>query len=308
MKFWEDKEMKAQFEYARKLTAHYSKSFYISTLMLPAEKRWATFATYAFCRFADNIVDNPRNRSKEELIAEVDQLARELEIAARTGESEHPILKPFVFVMKKYGMPVRFPLELLEGVKMDLKFERYKTFDQLYLFCYRVAAVVGLMMTHILGYKDQAAFQYAEKLGIAMQLTNILRDIKEDMERGRIYIPLTELQAFGVSERDIETGNFNEQMHKMMQAQVKRAHDYYEEAQPGIRLLRADSQFAIHSAAKIYRGILRHIQAQDYNPFIGRVFVPQHRKIGILIQEVLRSKVLVAQERLGMALTTSLHS
>lgn len=307
MKFWQQKNLKAQFEYARQLTAYHSKSFYISTLMLPQDKRWATFATYAFCRYADNIVDNPRNRTKEELIAEVDQLANELIVAERTGESEHPVLGPFVFVIKKYGMPLRFPLELLEGVKMDLMFTRYKTFDDLYMFCYRVAGVVGLMMTHILGYKDDLAFQFAEKLGIAMQLTNILRDVKEDMARGRIYIPLSELNSYGLTEVDFESNNFSSNFKTMMKFQVWRANVYYEHANPGIKMLRPESQFAIYSAAKIYKGILRKIQAQDYNPFLGRVFVPQHKKIGILAKEVLRSKMLVAHERVTMALTMGLN-
>ncbi|MCF7805404.1 MAG: phytoene/squalene synthase family protein [Candidatus Marinimicrobia bacterium] len=297
-KYWKSGENRVAFEHARDLTAHHSKSFYLSTRLLPEEKQWATFGLYGFCRYADNLIDNPRDRSADELIREVDYLHEELSIAYRTGESEHPILRPFIAVAKRYGIPEKYPRDLLLGVRMDLEIDRYKTFDELYLFAYRVAGVVGLMMTSVLGYKDEAAFEYAEKLGIAMQLTNILRDVREDAERGRIYLPQDELKQFGVSGQAILRGEMSPEFRELMQFQVDRAHRYYREANPGINMLATNAQFAIHSASKIYRGILRKIEAQNYDPFQGRVFVPQIQKFGILIQEVVRTKVLVAQERL----------
>ncbi|NIS38780.1 phytoene/squalene synthase family protein [Candidatus Saccharibacteria bacterium] len=291
MKFWKNSQYKAAFEHARLLTAHYSKSFYISARLLPEERRWATFALYGFCRYADNLIDNPRNRSKAELLNEIDTIGSELQIAYRTGESEHPLILPYIVVAKKYGIPSQYPLELLNGVKMDIQNTGYRTFDDLYLFCYRVAGVVGIMMTYVLGYKDEAAFKYAESLGIAMQLTNILRDVQEDKEMGRIYLPEEELRRFGVGEQDIIQEKMSAKFHKLMKFQVERAHHYYEEANKGIPLLFRESQFAIYSASKIYRGILRNIEARNYNPFLGRVFVPQMKKIGILFQEVLRTRI-----------------
>ena len=181
---------------------------------------------------------------------------------------------------------------------MDVQQVRYETFDALSLFCYRVAAVVGLMMTHVLGYKDERVFGYAEQLGTAMQLTNILRDIKEDKEMGRLYIPQTDLAAFGVTEHDIFNEKMTPQLRALMKFQVERADHYYTEAMPGISLLKTESQYAIYSAARIYRGILRKIEARDYNPFLGRVFVPSSQKIKILLHEGLRTKVLSAQEKL----------
>ncbi len=298
MKFWQVSEHKASFEHARLLTAHHSKSFYISARMLPRERRWATYALYGFCRYADNLIDNPRQRSTAELLAETDFIANELQIAYRTGESEHPVIHPFIVVAKRYGIPLEYPLDLLKGVKMDIQCTRYQTFEDLYVFCYRVAGVVGLMMTHVLGYKDPAAFQYAEKLGVAMQLTNILRDVKEDKNMGRIYLPLNELQRFGAAEQDIIHENMTENLRELMQFQVKRAHHYYEEANQGIPMLYRKSQFAIYSASKIYRGILRKIEARDYNPFLGRVFVSQMKKIGILSREILRTRFNPLPERL----------
>lgn len=298
MKFWLADSNKAAFEHARLLTAYYSKSFYISARMLPQKRRWATYAVYSFCRYADNLVDNPRHRTPEEIVAELDFLAKELQITYRTGESEHPIIRPFIIVAKEYDIPLEYALELLDGVKMDVQYTRYPNFAALYRFCYRVAAVVGLMMTCVLGYKDKRAFEYAEKLGIAMQLTNILRNVKEDKEMGRIYLPMNELERFDVSERDIIAEKMTPALRELMKFQVERAHSYYIQGEQGIQILAPESQFAIYSASKIYRGILRQIEARDYNPFLGRVFVSPVKKISIMLGEILRTKVLLAHKRL----------
>ncbi|MCB0306717.1 MAG: phytoene/squalene synthase family protein [Calditrichaeota bacterium] len=297
MKFWLNHHHKAAFEHARLLTAHFSKSFYISARMLPRETRWATYAVYGFCRYADNLIDNPRHRSRQELLEEAEFLMKELQIAYRTGESEHPIVNPFIIVARKYNIPIEYPMDLLRGVQMDLQNTRYQSFEDLYLFCYRVAGVVGLMMTHVLGYKDPAAFKYAENLGIAMQLTNILRDIQEDKRMGRIYLPLEELQQFGVSEHDIINEHMSENLRQLMKFQVRRAHQYYESSAKGVAMLHRKSQFAIYAASKIYRGILYKIEARHYNPFLGRVFVPQVKKVGILLQEIFRTRVIALPER-----------
>lgn len=300
MNFWEQPNYKVPFKHVRLLTAYWSKSFYFSARFLPKEKRWATYALYGFCRFADNLIDNPRNRPKQQLISEVACFRRELKLAYRWGESEHPILKPFILVAKKYGIPIQYPLDLLKGVQMDIEATRYETFDDLYVFCYRVASVVGLMMTHIMGYKDENAFKYAENLGVAMQLTNILRDVKEDKNMGRIYLPLEELRQFGITEDDVINENFNEQFRQLVKFQVDRAHDYYLEANKGIPMLNTGSQFAIYSASKIYQGILKKIESRDYNPFLGRVYVPLGKKFRILMREVLRTRIRMIKEKLGV--------
>ena len=298
MAFWLTDDNMASFEYARTLTAHHAKSFYLSAKLLPPERRWATYALYGFCRYADNLVDTLRTRTQQEIVQEVDGLDEEVQIAYRTGESEHPVVKPFIVVAGRYGIPSEYPLELLNGVRMDVQRTRYQDFDALYLFCYRMAGVVGLMMTHVLGYRDRGAFQYAEKLGVAMQLTNILRDIKEDKDMGRIYLPQEELRGFGVRETDILDEHMAPPLRRLMEFQVERADRYYEEADPGIRLLSTDAQFAIRSASRIYRGILRRIEAQQHNPFAGRAFVSQRRKMAILSGEAVRTRFLWLKEHL----------
>jgi len=289
----------AQFKYARSLTAHYSKSFYLSTCLLPRHKRWATFALYGFCRHIDNLTDNPRDRSEREIVRELKFLEAELKTASRTGESEHPVVGPYISVATKYDIPVKYPLELINGVQMDTNINRYETFDDLYLFAYRVAGVVGLMMTPLLGYKNPDAMIYAEKLGIAMQLTNILRDIREDKEMDRIYLPLEEIRMFGLDENHFFEEKMSENFKKLMKYQVDRAHQFYNEADKGIKMLDRDAQFAIYSASKIYRGILRKIELQNYNPFQGRVFVPQNKKLQILIGEAIRTRLFPSVAPVG---------
>ncbi|MBN1153603.1 phytoene/squalene synthase family protein [candidate division KSB1 bacterium] len=287
MKFWTDPLLKPAFLHARLSSKYYSKSFYISTMVLPPERRWATFALYGFCRFADNLIDNPRERSNDELIAEIDHLIRELGIAYRSGESEHPIIRSFIVVAKKFNIPIEYPVDLLNGVKMDIKINRYQTFDDLYVFCYRVAGVVGLMMTYVLGYKNPQAFVYAEKLGIAMQLTNILRDIQEDKNVDRIYIPLEELNRFNLTEQDILNETVNDNLRDLIKFHIEQANQYYHEAAIGIPMLYYDSQIAIKAASKIYSGILKKIEQNDYNPFLGRVYVPQSKKFNIIFREMI---------------------
>ncbi len=297
MKFWLEKSNRAAFEYTRQITAHHAKSFYMCTRMLPEEKRWATFAIYGFCRYADNLIDTIRNREMSEILRETEFLADELRVAYRTGESQHPIICPFIVVAQRFEIPIDYPLDLLKGVQMDVQHARYKNFDELYVFCYRVAGVVGLMMTHVLEYHDRAAFLYAEKLGVAMQLTNILRDIQEDKRMGRIYLPLDELQKFGCSENGILEERMTPAFKELMIFQVNRAHGYYDAANQGIQMLKTESQFAIRSASRVYRGILKKIEGRDYNPFLGRVFVPKHRKLSIMLREILRDKIFPEQRR-----------
>ena len=239
--------------------------------------------------------------SSFEILQEINYFENELHIAYRKGESEHPVIRSYILVAKKYDIPIEYPLDLIAGVKMDMGINRYQTFDDLYVFCYRVASVVGLMMTHIMGYKDEAAFKYAEKLGIAMQLTNILRDIKEDKDNDRIYLPQDEMEKFGISDWHILNEKFIPEFQEMMQFQIQRAMQYYMEAHPGIEMLSRDSQFAIYSASKIYRGILGKVKEQDYNPFIGRVFVPKSKKLAILFKELFRTKILTTEGELAPA-------
>lgn len=274
---------------SKSIIKYHAKSFYFASAFLPKQKKLATYIIYCFCRYVDNIIDKPRSRSKDELNDELNSIKNELTIAYKYGESEHPILGIFIKVIKQYDIPIDYAFELIEGVRMDLNYDRYENFDELYKFCYRVAAVVGLMMTYILGFKDKNTLIYAEKLGIAMQLTNILRDIKEDKDNNKIYLPMDEIRAYKLSEEDFINENFNYNFKEFIIFQSNRAKAFYEESKAGIPMLDKDSRFAISAALKIYSGILKEIEKLDYNVFKQRAFVSTSKKIGILISEYFKN-------------------
>lgn len=277
--------------YAEDVIKKYAKSFYLAAQFLPKDKKIGAYAVYCFCRYADNIVDNPRERKTEEIQRELDNLKNEIDLIYKYYESENPALMLFAFTIKKYNIPKIYVTELIEGVQMDLYKNRYVNFDDLYLFCYRVASTVGLMMSYVLGFKEEKALYYAEKLGIGMQLTNILRDIQEDLLQDRFYLPYDELGEYNLNELIFKNNVFNDNVKKYIKFNIERAREYYKESQPGIKMLHKDARFAIYGASGIYEGILDKIEKNDYNPFLNRVFVPKFEKYNILFNELLKTKL-----------------
>jgi 15-cis-phytoene synthase len=263
------------YAYCVAVTRANSRSFYFSTRLLTPEKRQAIRALYAFCRTSDDIVDhNPQNAAH----ALADWVAQ---VHAPAARPDNPVLLAWNDTVERYGVPRVLVDELLAGIAMDLTVNRYATFEELGLYCYRVASVVGLISMHIIGYESGAA-PYAVKLGVALQLTNILRDIGEDGRRGRVYLPLEDLARFGLADTDILHGRYDERFRELMRFEIERAHQLYEEAWPGVALLSPDGRLAIGAAAEVYRGILDRIAAANYNVFGRRAFVPTLEKLLIL--------------------------
>ncbi|HNP73221.1 MAG TPA: phytoene/squalene synthase family protein [Kouleothrix sp.] len=257
------------------ITRAHSRSFFLSTQLLPPDKRAAIRALYAFCRISDDIVDNSSLNATQALAAWV----------ARVHAPEPPpdsaVLLAWNDTVVRYDVPRYLPDELLAGITMDLTVSRYATFDDLWLYCYRVASVVGLISMHIIGYREGAT-KYAISLGVALQLTNILRDVGEDARRGRVYLPLEDLARFGLTDHDILNGRRDEAFRELMRFEIARAHQLYDEAWPGIGLLQADGQLAIAAASAIYRGILDKIVAANFDVFGHRAYVPLLEKLLIL--------------------------
>jgi phytoene synthase len=202
---------------------------------------------------------------------------------------DSPVLMLFEHTRRQTGFPEQYPLELIEGMRMDLERARYANFTELRLFCYRVASVVGLMMSHVIGFRGDA-LTYAEELGIAMQLTNILRDLGEDADRGRIYLPADELARFGYSEADLLARRRGPAFDALMRFQIDRARGYYERSFPGIPLLKPEGRFAVEIAAKVYRDILGRIETMDYNVYARRAVVPTWKKYAITAGALARRK------------------
>lgn len=258
------------------VTRVHSRSFFFSSQLLPPEKRQAIRALYAFCRLSDDVVDTQSAPSGA--------LARWV-AQSRSSEplTHHAVLLAWHDTVRRYQIPRDLIDELLAGLAMDLLIQRYPTFNDLWLYCYRVASVVGLMVMHIVGYEPDAV-PYAVRLGIALQLTNILRDIGEDTQRGRIYVPQEDLERFGVSPDDILAGRRSRRFEALMCYEIARAQAYYEDAWPGIAMLSSDSQLAVAAAAEIYRGILGKIEQNKYDVFTKRAHLSLFEKCIELIR------------------------
>jgi phytoene synthase len=238
------------------------------------------YAIYGFCRWADNGVDDARDAS--EAAAKVDQARRVLDRVYDDKDVPQG-LEPFRRTVHDRAIPRGLFDSLLDGMAMDLTTTRYADFAALDLYCYRVAGVVGLMMTHVFGFADERCLPRALALGTAMQLTNILRDVAEDWSKGRLYLPQDELDAAGISESQIAEGRCDDRFRDFMRGQIGRARRYYAEAEAGVPDLRgASSRLTVRVMGRLYGGILGAIERLDYDVFKARAHVPTHQKLATL--------------------------
>ncbi|MBA3715094.1 MAG: phytoene/squalene synthase family protein [Pyrinomonadaceae bacterium] len=264
-------EVERAYEYCRRTTRTHAKSFYFCAQFLPREKRRAIYAVYALCRHVDDEVDELTVSDEQGARAAVDRWRTELDEVYRGGSGgASPVLIAWRDMLAHYRIKPELPLELMRGVLMDTFQKRYETWDELRVYCYRVASVVGLMSSEIFGYREPITLKYAEDLGIAMQLTNILRDVGEDLALGRIYLPREDLVHFGVTEDELARGEVNDRFRALMGFEVARARGFYHEAEKGIPLLERDTRFTVLLAARLYGRILNEIERADCDVFTRR--------------------------------------
>jgi phytoene synthase len=267
------RDVQSCYEYATRITAYHSKSFYLASSLLPKEKRNSVRALYAFCRTTDDIVD--MSSGKEDW-----HLGKwRSDIQADLIRFNDPVAIAWADTQLKFNIPSAYAHQLIDGVEMDLNNSRYANFQQLSRYCYGVASTVGLMSMHIIGFKSPKAIPYAIKLGVALQLTNILRDIEEDWERNRIYLPQDEMDAFGIDESYLTNKTNNGRWKQFMKFQIERTRNLYEEAWPGIKMLNKEGQFAIAAAATFYKKILTKIEANNYDVFSHRASLSKWEKL-----------------------------
>jgi phytoene synthase len=285
-----DKELLSGFKEAKRITKKFAKTFYLASLFLPKDRKYAGYSVYALCRLSDEAVDNSAICNQTDILLGLEEKIS----AAYSGcKLNEPLLAAFRETVKKYKIPKECFDELIEGMRMDLKIKRYPDFSALYKYCYRVAGVVGLIMIKIFGYKDASCRDYGIKLGIAMQLTNILRDINEDIGRGRIYLPQDEMLKFNVSESQLIKGLNNEVFKNLMRFQIERCRKYYEESSAGIKLIDSRlSRLVVMVMKETYCGILDEIKKNNYDIFSKRVFVSKSRKIAIISKILWERKYL----------------
>lgn len=261
------------YEYCEAVTAVHSRSFHLASALLPPDKRRAARALYAFCRVTDDLVDRATGDCEGQL-----QVWRRHVLTA-TPPHDDLVAIAWTDARLRYGVPVRYAEQLIDGVARDLSQHRYETFTELAAYCYGVASTVGLMSMHIIGHAGAHAIPYAIKLGVALQLTNILRDVGEDWQMGRLYLPQADLALFEIDETDIARGAVTDRWRAFMRYQIARNRLLYKEALPGIRCLNRDGRFAIAAAADLYQAILTDIEAHDYDVFTRRANIGKWGKL-----------------------------
>jgi phytoene synthase len=257
-------KLQAAYQHCAELTAVHSKSFYLASSLLPDEKRHAMRALYAFCRVSDDIVDHPQVDPQAGLAS-----WRERALAPEV-DTDDPVVLAWSDTRRRYGIPRHYAEQLMDGVGRDLTQKRYTTFIELSAYAYGVASTVGLMSMHIIGFQGVRAIPYAIKLGVALQLTNILRDVGQDWRAGRVYLPAQELADFDLDEGDLAAGVVTNRWRDFMRFQIERNRHLYREALPGLAYLNWEGRFAVGAAAELYRAILEDIEAHDYNVFSYR--------------------------------------
>lgn len=295
--------LEESYELCRQITAKYSKTFYLGTLLMSEAKRRAIWAIYVWCRRTDELVDGPQaaGTTPETL----DRWEQHLEsvFAGRPVEDADVAL---VDTLERFPQDIQPYRDMIAGQRMDLYRSRYETFDELNLYCYRVAGTVGLMSTAVMGIdtsyrtapwdkvdeNPQGPVEQAIALGVANQLTNILRDVGEDARRGRIYLPLEELALFNYTEADLFNGVVDERWRELMRFQIRRARKIYAQAERGISALSPDARWPVWAALTLYSQILNAIERNQYDVFQQRAYVTGSRKLLCLPVSWLRSKVL----------------
>lgn len=266
------------YSYCTDLTRNRARNFYYAFITLPREKRRAIYAAYAFCRLSDDYSDEeiPPDQKAALLSGLHDLLDK-----AFDGAPDSEVFVALLDASRRYGIPKDYFHEIINGVEMDLVKTRYADFRELYTYCYRVASVVGLVCIEIFEYTDPKAREYATDMGIAMQLTNILRDIQEDCERGRVYLPQDELARHGVSEESLKVGAAGPEFRAMMAEQVARAREYFDRSAALLPLLKPRSRLCPAVLRALYSELLDRIEARDYNVFGEQVTLSSREKLAL---------------------------
>ncbi|MXX04570.1 MAG: squalene/phytoene synthase family protein [Gemmatimonadetes bacterium] len=313
--------LERSYDFCRAVAKSRAKNFYYSFLVLPAEKRRAMCAVYAFMRYCDDIVDEEAGETgtdgatgetgtatetsdagtadRQSLL----KVCREILDSAYDGDDSafggtpggtpagDGMLLAFSDTVRRFDIPRAYFDAIIDGAEMDLTVTRYATFADLYQYCYRVASAVGLVCIRIFGYRGEEAERYAESCGIAFQLTNILRDIREDAGMGRVYLPQEDLDAFGYPEENLRNGLFNDPFRRLMGFQVERARSFYDEALPLLPLVQPSSRACLATMIGIYRACLEEIPRRQYDVYSQRIGLSPWKKLSITARALIRKRV-----------------
>ena len=279
--------VKLGFTQAREISMEHAKIFYFASRFLPSREQNASCAIYVICRDSDEAVDNAQFTKKQD---NLNNIRRNIEAVYNNSPLSKNTLLAFRETVNEFNIPQRYFQELLEGMQMDLLKNRYHSFEELYPYCYKVAGVIGLIMLKVFGCDNLKTQNYAIDLGVAMQLTNILRDIKEDWGKGRIYLPQDEMEKYGVTEKDIADSRVNDNFKRLMEFQIKRARQYYASSKEGIKLISSwRMRFVTLSMHQMYSGILDVIEQRWFDVFSLRLYISNIKKVCIVLKNLFRA-------------------
>ncbi len=277
--------LRSGIEKCREITRHYGTSYYFATQFFPREVREGIYAVYSFARIPDEIVDDPNKGTKEETLAKLEGFRQSWLAAMKAGGSEDEIMNAIVWAFNKFGIPVSDGEAFLKSMFLDEEKFTYENYAELEDYMYGSAAVIGLMVTRIVGYSSDEAFYHAKQLGYAFQVTNFLRDIRQDEEElGRVYMPLDELRQFGISAEDIANCVYDERFVAFMKFQIERNRQIYREALPGIPMLAWRGRLAVKVSYMLYKAILDEIERVNYNVYLGRVRTNFRQKVWLTVK------------------------
>ena len=286
-----DPELRASYTECKRLNSLHGKTYYLATLLLPPAKRPFVHALYGFARYADEIVDDLNSTlTDEEKAVELSTWGNQVLSDVKSGTSSDHIGRALVDTVKRFDIPISYFEAFLHSMTMDLTVSEYQSFEDLMEYVYGSASVIGLQMLPILGSTSPEALVAAEKLGTAFQLANFIRDVSEDLDRGRIYLPIAELKAHGVTNGMLEERVLTPQIKAALKEQIARVRRLQNEAAPGIKLLAPESQACIEAASELYCGIVDEVEKIGYEIFNKRAKTSTWRRIKVAFPALLRAR------------------
>jgi phytoene synthase len=279
--------LEESYRYCRGVARSRAKNFYYSFLLLDKTQRDAMCAIYAFNRHCDDLSDERGDAGTTQVREKIAHWGIELGRALKGQFGEHPVWPAFHDTVERYRIPHRFFYEMIDGISSDLEPRQIQTFEELYRYCYQVASVVGLTIIHIFGFEATRALLLAEKCGVAFQLTNILRDVREDAGLGRVYLPLEDLERFGVTVQQLSNGKEDRNFESLMRFEAERARRYYRESEGLAELIHKRSRPSLWALRAIYLRLLARLEAEDFEVLSRRINVPTRTKVALLVQAFL---------------------
>ncbi len=285
-----DPDLRASYETCRRLNARHGKTYYLATLLLPPAKRPYIHALYGFARYADDIVDDLGDSvTPSERRSHLETWGDQFLVDLKSGESDDPVGRAVIDTVQRWDIPREHFEEFLHSMQMDLTVSEYADYEALYGYMYGSAAVIGLQVLPILEPVSPDAARYASDLGVAFQLANFIRDVGEDLDRGRVYLPLSDLERFDLSRSDLERRVVDERVRALLQFEVNRVRRLEQSARPGIEMISPECQPCIEAARVLYCGIVDAVERIDYQIFTQRATVSVPRRLRVALPQWARA-------------------